>query len=201
MEVYLNQAGGLSCCSPDANTSVDDLIRAVEQFCRMNINCSDCADTCCAGFIVYADHVFLRNLERLLLQVDPNRDITGLLVRSLRLDPGNKKWFVPQGKDGKCQYLSRQGNCLIYAIRPLVCRLHVCRQAEADYQELKDNLYYAYHEALKTEMIRLLTGRDTAMPEYWITSNPLLGMNDYSAEIKKVMAWAKASRQRLELIF
>lgn len=201
MEVYLNQEGELACSMPDAGASVADLIKTVEQFCRENINCSHCADTCCAGYIVYADNIFLRNLERLLCESNPNDDITGLLFRSLRFEQGNRKWFVPQGKDGKCQYLSRQGRCLVYEARPLVCRLHVCRQAEEGYRELKDDLYYAYHEALRIEMIGLLTGREAAIPEYWVSPNPLLGMEDYSTDINQVRDWANASRRRMELIF
>jgi Fe-S-cluster containining protein len=201
MESYLDSEGKLACSAPGLQDTVADLAGAVERFCQENINCSTCADTCCAGFIVYADNVFLRNLERLLCQSNPDDDIAELLRRSLGLDPGSGKWFIPQGQEGKCQYLSRHGRCLVYKFRPLVCRLHVCRQAAADYREFKDNLYYAYHEALKVEMTCLITGESAAMPEYWAAPNPLLGMEDYSAVISEVGDWAKASRQRMKLNF
>lgn len=201
MESYLDPEGKLACSIPDSQDTVADLAEAVERFCQENINCSTCADTCCAGLIVYADNVFLRNLERLLYQSNPDDDVAELLRRSLRLDPGSGKWFIPQGQEGKCQYLSHHGRCLVYKFRPLVCRLHVCQQAAADYRELKDNLYYAYHEALKVEMTRLITGKAAAMSGYWAAPNPLLGMEEYSAVISEVSDWAKASRQRMELNF
>lgn len=193
MKVYINDAGELTCEMPLAQSTVAELIAAVEHFCLASINCSICMSTCCAGFIVYADNVFIRNYASMTLQTMGELDTVDAVLRAISLDGKTMKWFVPQKADGKCHFLSYTGRCLIYNIRPLVCRMHVCRPNEPHYKLIKDLLYFAYQEALTYEMINLLSTTKSPEPEYWTRVNPLLGANTYDANILETVAWSQAS--------
>ena len=191
MEVYVNNQGELACSEPQAHSTVLDLISAVEDFCRKHVDCQSCTNTCCAGYIVYADHIFLRRLTALAGLSASAEDADQLAMRSVRWDAQAGKWFLPPGPDGRCRFLSGQGRCLIYRARPLVCRLHVCYPAEGGYKQLKDSIYYAYHQAGRSEMSCMMF-RDN--PRSWdrvAEENPVFDLNDYAAVIQQVAAWAK----------
>lgn len=189
MEIFLNAAGEITCGTPGHESTVADLIMAMERFCLANIDCSLCTNTCCSGFIVYADNIFIRNV-RALLSCEGTSAAADLMFELLRRDPHSRKWYIPQKADGKCIFLAPDGKCLIYQARPLVCRLHVCRKHESGFRKLKDDIYYAYQQALKLE---------TAAPANPATLGPgpenfLVGMDSYEAKILDVVGWTQASQ-------
>ncbi|MDF2569741.1 MAG: Fe-S-cluster oxidoreductase [Sporomusa sp.] len=194
MEVYVNEAGELGYEALNPQTTVTDLINALVQFCQIHIDCTICRSTCCSGFIVYADNIFIKNLSNTALRTMDERDSQNLPLRVLKMDR-TLKWTVPQNADGKCKFLSRKGRCLIYEARPLVCRMHTCLKCQPDFKETKDNIYYAYQEALKIEMKYLLsTGMSPATAEY-SCANPLVGMKNYNAVICDIVKWSQSMRR------
>lgn len=194
MEIYLNQAGELTCSKPCPKSTVADLIDAVLRFCRQHIDCSGCSNTCCAGLTVYVDNVFIKNLSNTALRAMAEHESIDLISRVLKRD-STMKWTLLKNTDRKCKFLSRIGKCLIYEARPLVCRLHTCLKCEPDFQKMKSSLYYAYQEAAKVEMQQLLSMKETSSTAYCCT-NPLVGMNSYEAIIADVVEWSQAMQRR-----
>lgn len=189
MEVYLNKAGELACSVPGAKSTVADLAEAVIRFCRQNIDCSCCRNTCCAGLTVYADNVFLKNLTNTELLTLDERDSMEFILRALKLDD-TRRWTLSKKADGECIFLSRTGKCVIYESRPLVCRLHTCLKCEPGFQDMKNSLYYAYQEALKEEMEDLPAVKKTSLSSRGSCANPVLGMTTYDALISEVVSWS-----------
>lgn len=197
MEVYINKAGELTCQAPDPQATVANLIDAIVGFCQLHIDCTACSNTCCSGLIVYADHIFIKNLSNTARRSMDEHDSLELPLRILKMDH-TRKWTMLQNADGKCKFLSRKGRCMIYEARPLVCRMHTCLKCERSFKETKDSIYYAYQEALKIEMKNLLSkGIDQSTPDYNYT-NPLLGMNNYNAVICDVVKWSQTMQLRTE---
>ena len=179
MIVYLDTNGELTCGPVSETDTVADLAVAVEEFCRLRLDCGNCLNTCCAGLIVHADSVFVNSLDRLVRQADGEY----WLPRTLGRDERTGKWFLPPKEDGCCRYLSARGRCLIYRFRPLVCRLHTCFPAAEEYGRLKEDIYFVYQEVLKERM----TGKPTGV-------HPLPAMNDYRTGLRVIREWAALRR-------
>lgn len=192
MEVYMNDGGELTCSMPLPQSTVAELAEAIGRFCLKAVDCSVCTHTCCAGFIVYGDNVFIRRLAAMVHQTMGEVDVAAAVLKVIAFDTKTMNWFVRQTNDGTCRFLSRTGRCLIYNIRPLVCRLHVCRPSEPRYKLMKDHLYFAYQEALQYEMTRLLSAANPPWPQHRGKDNPLLNMETYGATIREVVIWSQA---------
>ncbi|EGO63932.1 YkgJ family cysteine cluster protein [Acetonema longum] len=192
MEVYINDGGELTCAMPLPQSTVAELAEAVGRFCLKAVDCSVCTHTCCAGFIVYGDNVFIRSLAAMIGQTMGKVDAGAVVLKAIALDFKTMNWFVRQTNGGTCQFLSPAGRCLIYNIRPLVCRMHVCRPSEPRYKLMKDYLYFAYQAALQYEMSRLLSAANLPQPHHWIKDNPLINMETYDAAIPEIIAWSQA---------
>lgn len=194
MELYCNKYGEIACPPPPPTATVADLADAAARFCARHIDCPACTGTCCAGFIVYADNVFASNLAQALLPAALAEAKPNLPLRVLRLDRQTGKWYVPPRPDGKCIFLTRQSRCAIYAHRPLVCRMHICRKSGAAYSAMKENLYFAYQEALGAQMRALAANSDITPPDYWAYTNPLTGMTSYDACIAAILQWSHETK-------
>ncbi|MDR7867103.1 MAG: YkgJ family cysteine cluster protein [Sporomusaceae bacterium] len=188
MEIYLTAAGEVACRPPAPEGTVAGLLAAMERFGRGAVDCTDCAHTCCAGLPVFADNVFVRSLCALARPAVGGQEGDELARRVLRLDPLSRRWLLRPDGAGRCRLLAADGRCLIYRVRPLVCRLHLCLPSEAGFARLKDDLYFAYRHALACE----LAGPDGFAPA--AAANPLIGATDYDAVIGLVAAWARAAR-------
>lgn len=176
MEIYLTVTGELDCTPPEPAAAVADLAVAVARFAAPRIDCAACANSCCAGLAVYADGVFAGRL------VGGERDPGVMLRRLLRFEPAMGVWRLPQTSGGRCRFLAGDGRCLIYLIRPLVCRLHICIRSEAGFARLKEDIYLAYHQALAAEL--------AGVPP---SGNPVSGAADYDASIAAIIEWAKGT--------
>lgn len=192
MPIELTADGELTCRPPESYMTVYTLIDSIMQFCHEYIDCSNCTNTCCAGLTVYADHVFAQNFLAKSQQSMSIRDSVDLLFHVLQVD-NSQKWFLPQSSSGQCKFLSSQGKCLIYELRPLVCRLHTCRSCTPAFKQMKHNLYYAYQEALRIEMQELAGNIKHINAKDWQLSNPLLGMTNYEAKICDILAWSQTA--------
>jgi Fe-S-cluster containining protein len=188
MEMYLTTAGEVACRPPGPAATVADLLAAMELFGRGAVDCTGCTHTCCAGLMVFADNVFVRSLCSLARPAVGGQAADDLPRRVLRLDPGSRRWLLRPDKAGRCRFLAADGRCLIYGVRPLVCRLHLCLPSEAGFARLKDNLYFAYRHALACE----LAGLERHAPA--AAANPLIGATAYDAVIGLVAAWTRAAR-------
>lgn len=188
MEIYLTAAGEVACRPPAPEDTVADLLAAMERFGRGAVDCAGCAHTCCAGLPVFADNVFVRSLCALARPAVGGQTADELPRRVLVLDHGSRRWLLRPDRAGRCRFLAADGRCLIYGVRPLVCRLHLCLPGEAGFVRLKDNLYFAYRHALAYE----LAGPDGYAPA--AAANPLIGATAYDAVIGGVAAWAQGAR-------
>ena len=189
MDIFLNDIGELSCEKPGPLITVADLADAVNRFCHANINCSTCTNTCCSGLCVYADNIFFRNLSERASRTLSDSDTLDLILSVLKLD-FTMRWTVTPNRSGTCRFLSHKNRCLIYEARPLVCRLHTCLKCSPEFQDLKNNLYYAYREALKTEIQPLLPKGTLSLISNNVT-NPVLGMSNYNTRIRDILLWSK----------
>ncbi len=194
MRIYLTPTGKLTCEPPAPQTTVSDLITSIMSFCEQHIDCSACQNSCCSGLIVHTDVVFARNFLAKLRQNTSSPESIELLLHVMRLND-NQHWILTQAASGKCKFLSAQGRCLIYPLRPLVCQLHTCYPCTDKLTKLKHNLYYAYREALRIEM-QQITGRTSQPPADWQLNNPLLGMNSYAANLTAVLNWLADAASR-----
>ncbi len=188
MEVYLTAAGEVAVRPSAPEATVAGLLAAMAVFGRGAVDCAGCAHTCCAGLPVFADNVFVRSLCALARPAVGGREAGELPRRVLRLDPLSHRWLLRPDGAGRCRFLAADGRCLIYGVRPLVCRLHLCLPSEAAFARLKDDLYFAYRHALACE----LAGLDGQAPA--AAANPLIGATAYDAVIGDVAAWARAAR-------
>lgn len=177
MEIYLTAAGEVACTPPGPADTVAGLVAAVLGFAAGRIDCAACRDTCCAGLPVYADNVFAARLAALALPAHGGPD-AALVRRLLVFDPATGRWRLPHTV-GRCRFLAAGGRCLIYDIRPLVCRLHLCIPSDPAFRCLKDRLYHAYQNALVAE----LAGAPSA-------GNPVAGAAGYDVPIGLVLAWS-----------
>jgi Fe-S-cluster containining protein len=193
MKIYINREGEITCTPPDAQATVAELIGAVQEFCLVHIDCSCCRDTCCTGLAVFGDNVFIKQLLRMSREAVGDQYPASLILYTLHLDQGTRKWFVPQTAASGCRFLSRTGRCLIYQTRPLVCRLHTCGKIEANYVQLKRDLYYAYQAALQVEMTNLLakTGIRQCRQDNSISSNPVISKDNYDSTIAEIITWVR----------
>jgi len=197
MKVFLTEAGQLSCDQLEETATVADLIDAVLQICKPHIDCSRCPNTCCAGLIVYADNVFARNLFVLAQRSLNPGDTLEFMVRILQPD-ATGKWTVAKDLASRCKFLTREGKCSIYNIRPLVCRLHTCIPCTPSLQRLKNGLYLAYQEALRTEMSQLLAGNPSQGDLRNEKLNPISGAVNYNTPISTICRWLQV-RDRQEI--
>lgn len=189
MVVFINNQGELACSGLDTGATVNDLIHAVLQFCERHINCTGCPQTCCAGLTVYPDHVFLHRLLELSRHSLDRQDLDDLPGRLMGYDPAAGKWFLRQHSGGRCPFLSPAGRCMIYAARPLVCRLHVCGSIEPGFRELKFTLYAAYQDALCREMAHRLPPELRPSATAGHPDNPVAGKTDYDTPVFAISAW------------
>ena len=192
MPIHLTADGELTCRPPDSYMTVYTLISSIMQFCHEYIDCSNCTNTCCAGLTVYADHVFAHNFLAKCQQTMSRHDSVGLLFHVLQLD-NSQTWFLTQSASGRCKFLSSQGKCLIYELRPLVCRLHTCHNCTPAFKQMKYSLYYAYQDALRMEMKALAGSMNPIWTANCKLSNPLLGMTNYEAKIFDILNWSQTA--------
>jgi Fe-S-cluster containining protein len=188
MEVYLTPAGEVTCGPPAAADTVADLLAAMAAFGGGAVDCAGCRQTCCAGLPVFADNVFVRSLCALAGPAVGAAAAASLPRHFLWLDAGTGRWLLRPDRAGRCRFLAADGRCLIYGVRPLVCRLHLCLPSEAGFAGLKAKLYFAYRHALACE----LAGPDGRAPA--AAGNPLIGATAYDAVIGAVTAWTQAAR-------
>ncbi|MCX7781143.1 MAG: YkgJ family cysteine cluster protein [Negativicutes bacterium] len=188
MELFLNKNGEIACDSPDPKATVADLIEAVSAFCRQNIDCAACKHTCCAGLTVYADTVFLKSMSQIARQTMNDQDNSNFTRRVLTLDYTGR-WAVAKNLDGRCKFLSHSGRCLIYACRPLVCRLHICLKCDHNFQELKNSIYYAYQTALQAKMHHLAPHSRLADDYSPVWANPVMEVENYKTAIRDILAY------------
>lgn len=188
MEIYLTAAGEVAVRPPVPEGTVAELSAAMEAFGRGAVDCAGCAHTCCAGLPVFADNVFVRSLCAVARPAVGEREADALPRRVLRLDPRSRRWLLRPDGAGRCRFLATDGRCLIYGVRPLVCRLHLCLPSEAAFARLKESLYFAYRHALACELASLDSNAPPA------AANPLIGAASYDAVIGDVARWTRAAR-------
>jgi Fe-S-cluster containining protein len=189
MIVFINSQGELTCSGLGISTSVSDMINAVLDFCEKHVDCAACRQTCCAGLTVYPDHIFLDRLLQLSRHSLSDQDLAALPTRLLRFDKDAGKWFLPQSDDGCCKFLSRTNRCTIYEARPLVCRLHICGKIESGFKQVKNNIYFAYQDALRLEMTRWLQPEPSSAANVWRTANPALSVASYNVPVAAIQSW------------
>lgn len=196
MYLYLNSRGEIDCGRLSADSTVSDMINAVLYFCQKHVNCGICTDTCCAGLLVYTDHVFLHNLLHVSKQGLDKQDLAEMPSRVMRFNAISQSWFLPPNEAGRCRFLSHSGRCLIYRIRPLVCRMHVCGRIEPGFKQIKDTIYSAYQSALRSEMTRILHGGRPLEDTDDGLANPVFRTETYDVTIRDILCWSQAMQER-----
>ncbi|MEG6584239.1 YkgJ family cysteine cluster protein [Dendrosporobacter sp. 1207_IL3150] len=195
MKIIIDPLGSLDCITPYQHSTVADLINAMAEFCQDHIDCSACKNTCCSGLTIYADNIFIEKLSLAASKTIMQKDLNDLPLHILKLD-STMRWVLLPHTSGVCKFLSSRGKCLIYNSRPLVCRIHTCLKCTPNFTTLKDSLYFAYQEALKVEMQNLLAEKNNKPSDYWVSSNPLVGLKDYDTKISTILNWVECLNKR-----
>lgn len=195
MHVYLNSLGEIACEDLGQDVTVSDMSEAIVRFCQNHIDCTICAETCCAGLIVYPDHVFVKSLLHVSRQSLDESDEADLPLRVMRFDIGVQNWILTQNSKCRCKFLSQSGRCLVYQIRPLVCRMHVCGKIEPGFQEIKNIIYNAYKAALRLKMKRYLDRSVHITEANSVSDNPVANKDTYDVPIADIIYWADVTQR------
>ena len=186
MYVFLNDQGAVDCGSIDRQTTVQDLLDAVDLFLQAHpLPCQACADSCCKKhWAVEVDNVAARRMAG---------ESADEFLRS-RL---KQKWNYALGfrqlvlrKEGPCPFVTEASLCSIYAKRPVICRLYVCCPRSDRYDRLRETVAATYLQALVFERnMRTRELTDRTIQNY--QQNPAIGAADYSLPLSEVIAYGR----------
>ncbi len=186
MNVFLNAEGAVDCGGIGGQTTVQDLLDAVDLFLQAHpLPCQECSDSCCKKhWAVEVDNVAARRMA--------GEGADEFLRNRLKL-----KWNYALGfrqlvlkKKGPCPFVTEASLCSIYGIRPVICRLYVCCPRSDRYDRLRETVAATYLQALvfeRTMNTRELT--DRTIQKY--RQNPAVGAADYSLPLTEVIAYGR----------
>ena len=186
MNVTINAEGRADCGGIDGQTTVQDLLDAVDQFLQAHpLPCQTCADSCCKKhWAVEVDNVAARRLA--------GEDARDFMRSRLK-----QKWNYALDfrqlvlkKHGPCPYVTEAGLCSVYEKRPVICRLYICCPRSERYDRLREVVAATYLQALVFERNMLhqdLSARTLAK----YRQNPALGAADYSLPLADVIAYGQ----------
>lgn len=185
MNVCLNGDGQVDCRGMDGQTTVQDLLDAVDRFLAEHpLPCDRCAESCCKKhWAVEVDNVAARRLA--------GEGNVAAFVRSRLKTKWNYALDFRQyvlRKQGACPFVSQENRCSVYAARPLICRLYVCSPRSERYDSLRGAVAATYLQALVFEQnMREKQLSEKTLRKY--RRNPALGAIEYRLTLSEIIKY------------
>lgn len=150
MELFINQEGQVDYEQAEANTTVQDLLDAIDRFLSVHpLSCPVCEHSCCKNpWSVEVDNVSVRRL------CYADSGLIAEFVQHKLLKKKNHAWDIDQfvlKKDAACTFVTESNRCTIYEKRPVICRLYMCSPKSYRYNLLRELIGCTFLRALVLE--------------------------------------------------
>ncbi|MDP4091556.1 MAG: YkgJ family cysteine cluster protein [Bacillota bacterium] len=190
MKLLLDGGGKIDYDMIQADTTVKDLLEAIDIFLRDNtLPCDNCEESCCKkAWSVEMDNVCVNRLsnwnkeaavsfvqEKLLKKKNYYRDFNQYILR----------------KEKNCIYITESNLCTIYEKRPVICRLYICSPKSYRYNLLRELVGSTYLKALIYEQ-KMRTDNFTERTIKKYKANPAVLAKDYDILLEDVFTYAEA---------
>lgn len=203
MKLLLNKEGKIDYDKLDKDTTVKDVLEAIDIFLNENpLPCSKCEESCCKkDWSVEMDNICVNRLSNW------SDEVAVSFVRDRLVKKKNYSMEFQQyvlNKEKSCSFITKSNLCTIYENRPIICRLYICSPKSYRYNLLRELIGSTYLKALVLEDRK----RNNDFSERTIRKykrNPALGAKDYDILLKDIFIYAEEegwlySDDKLELI-
>ena len=187
MLVFLNSEDKVDYDKIDENTTVKDLLAAVDVFLSENpLPCDNCEESCCKkAWSVEMDNVCVNRLS------GGSPEAQRAFVKEHLVKKKNYYRDMDQyvlNKEKNCTYITDSNKCLIYQDRPIICRLYLCSAKSLRYGTLRELVGTTYLKALVLEYrmnSKMLS--EKTISKY--KRNPVLLSREYDVTLHKIIKY------------
>lgn len=150
MKLLLDNEGKVNYYKLDKNSTVKDLLEAIDLFLTGNpLPCDNCEESCCKkSWSVEMDNVCVNRLT--------NEDdkaaaqfVNDKLVKKRNYYREFDQYVVK--KDKNCIFITDENLCTIYEQRPIICRLYICSAKSYRFNVVRELIGSTYLKALVLE--------------------------------------------------
>jgi Fe-S-cluster containining protein len=189
MKLLLNTEGKVDYDKIDINTTVKDVLEAVDTFLRDNpLSCGGCEESCCKkAWSVEMDNVCVNRLsnwkEKAAVDFVKNK-----LVKKKNYYRDFNQFVLD--KKTRCNFITESNLCTIYEDRPIICRLYICTPKSYRYNVVRELIGSTYLKALVLED-KIRNNNFTARTINNYKRNPAVFAKDYDIPLKAIFDYSE----------
>ena len=189
MKLLLDTEGKVNYEKIDENTSVKDVLEAIDVFLKENpLPCDSCVESCCKkAWSVEVDNVCVNRLSKWKGEA-ASSFVKEKLVKKKNYCRDFYQFVLKKDKD--CNFITEDNLCTIYEERPIICRLYICSDKSFRYNVLRELIGSTYLKALVFEdkmRNKDFTGR--TIKKY--KRNPAFFAKDYDILLKDIFDYSE----------
>lgn len=189
MKIFLNSDGAVDFDEINNNSTVDELLDAIDIFLKNNpLPCGSCDDSCCKkSWSVEMDNVCVNRL------CSWNKDaaiefVQDKLMRKMNYFKDFYQYVLR--KDKECTFVTKDNWCTIYEARPIICRLYICSKKSQRYNILREIIGCTYLSALVAEY-KINSNKLTERAISRHRENPAVFAKGYDIYIEDIINYAE----------
>ncbi|WP_234124001.1 YkgJ family cysteine cluster protein [Clostridium hydrogenum] len=184
MKLILDSEGKINYDNIDKNSTVKDLLDAIDLFLKNNqLPCDKCEESCCKkSWSVEMDNVCVNRLAEGDNKL-ANEFVKNKLVKKRNYYREFDQYVV--NKDKECIFITDENLCTIYDKRPIICRLYICSAKSYRYNVIRELIGSTYLKALILE--DEIRNNNTDNYE----KNPVLFAKEYDILLEDIFDYAE----------